>query len=145
MNYTEKSLIEFVAAMNIKLDINRAEKGDSWVTCDISYLQSKLGKNMEEYWGLERDMESANMLVDVANFCMMLYHRQVDSQIKEAAKTNRQDLQIILRHAKNQVESAAAILDKEGALTSEEFRLAIHHAMERLNAVSLLSHKGDKL
>ena len=145
MSNTEKSLMEFVAAMGIKLDSNQAEKGGSWVVRDMCYLLRKLDEKMEEYWAMERDMESASALVDIANFCMMLYHRHVGLQVREAAKTNRRDLQIILRHAKEQMESAMAILDKEGEVTSEEFRLAIHHAKERLNAVDIISHKGDKL
>ena len=145
MNYTEKSLIEFSAAMSIKLDTNQTEKGDSWVTCDISYLQRKFDEKIDKYWSLERDMESASALVDVANFCMMLYRRHVDSQVKTAAKTDRRDLHIILQHAKEELESAVAIFDKGEPVTSEEFRLAIHHATERLKTVNHISHKGDKL
>lgn len=145
MTYTEKSLMEFVAAMDIRLDINQAEKGNSWVTCDMGYLQCKLAKKMEEYWSMERDIESASALVDVANFCMMLYHRHKDSQMKEVAKANRRDLRIILQHTKEEIESAVAILDKEKPVISENFRLAIHHATERLNAVSLISHKGNEI
>lgn len=144
MSYTENSLIEFVAAMSIKLDLNQVEKGDTWVTCNIGHLQNKLDEKIHEYWTVERDRESADTLVDIANFCMMLHHRHMDLRVRAAAKINRRDSGAILRQAGKQMESAMTIFDREGGVTSEEFRLAIHHVMESLSAVNQISHKGTK-
>lgn len=113
MSYMETSVINFGAAMSIKLGTNQAEKGNSWVTCDIGYLQRKLGEKMEEYWGVERDTDSADALVDVANFCMMLYYRHLDSHDKEVEKMDRRELRVLLRCAKEEIESAVATLDQE--------------------------------
>jgi len=80
MNYTESSLIEFVAAMSIKLEANQAAKGDSWVTSDMGFLRHELDGKLDEYWSMERDMERAGALVDIANFCMMLYLRHKENK-----------------------------------------------------------------
>ena len=84
---TEKGLKEFVEQMKLKLDdLNQEEKGDSWVTCDITFLKGKLREEIAEYYGEEGSMKSAKELVDIANVCMMLYHRHVEAWAKRATE-----------------------------------------------------------
>ena len=83
---TEKGLKEFVEQMKLTLDLNQGEKGDSWVTCDIKFLKGKLREEIAEYYGEEGSMKSAKELVDIANVCMMLYHRHVELWAKQAAE-----------------------------------------------------------
>jgi len=144
MTYTEKVLRNFVAAMDIRLTANQAEKGDYWIGGSVGDLQRKLDKNIKEYGSMERDMENPSALVDIAIYCMMLHHRHINSQVNGAAKANRLDLQILLQHAKEEVEGAVALLDKDKPISSEDFRLVIHLVTRRLNAVSEISlRKGE--
>lgn len=86
---TEKGLKEFVELMKLKLDLNQEKKGDSWITCDIEFLEDKLGEELEEYLKTKNDAQfyrSAQELVDVANICMMLHHRYIDVWAKQAAE-----------------------------------------------------------
>jgi len=75
---TEKGLTEFVKKMKSTLDIHQEEKGDSWVNCDIEYLEKKLMDEIGEYEIAERPLHKAEELVDIANMCMMLFHRHLD-------------------------------------------------------------------
>ena len=83
---TETGLRWFVVQMKLKLDMNQEEKGDSWVTCDIEFLEKKLREEIEEYHKGEGRMKSAHELVDIANVCMMLYHRHVDEWAEQAGE-----------------------------------------------------------
>lgn len=83
---TEQGLKAFVEQMKLKLDLNQEEKGDSWVTCDIGFLKGKLREEIAEYYGEEGSMKSGRELVDIANVCMMLYHRHIEVWAKYATK-----------------------------------------------------------
>jgi len=54
-----------------KYMIRRRLYGDSWQTCNISYLQERLMKEIEEY----KETKSKDELVDITNFCLMLIER----------------------------------------------------------------------
>lgn len=83
---TKTGLRDFVEQMELKLDLNQEEKGDSWVTCDITFLEGKLREEIAEYYKEEGSMKSTRELVDIANICMMLYHRHFDIWAKRAGE-----------------------------------------------------------
>jgi len=83
---TEEGLKQFVEQMKLKLDTNQKKKGDSWVTCDVKFLEEKLRGEITEYYEEEGSMKSAQELVDIANVCMMLYHRHFDIWAKQAGE-----------------------------------------------------------
>jgi len=83
---TEMGLEEFIVEMKLKLDMNQTKKGDSWVTCDIGFLQDKLREGMQEYYDAEGSMIGARELVDIANVCMMLFHRYREEWAKRAGE-----------------------------------------------------------
>ena len=83
---TEEGLKEFVELMKLKLDLNQEEKGDSWVTCDVRFLKGKLREEIAEYYEEEGSRKSAQELVDIANVCMMLYHRYFETWAKRAGE-----------------------------------------------------------
>ncbi len=68
-----KEVKEFAEAMEIILRKHDNKKGDSWKRLDMEYLFSILGEEYEEakYSGKDNHLE----FVDLANVCMMLYHR----------------------------------------------------------------------
>jgi len=51
------------------------EKGDSWKTCSIGFLEKKLKEEFEEWSKQDGDMAKQRETVDIANICMMLFHR----------------------------------------------------------------------
>lgn len=75
---TQDALNEFVQEMNNKLDENQEEKGDSWNDCDLQFLFDKLDEEIKEFKDEPKPLAKAHELVDVANICMMLYHRYID-------------------------------------------------------------------
>jgi hypothetical protein len=77
-NLTEAGLDRFVEQMKLKLDQNQEKKGDSWVTCPIKNLEQGFYRERFEYVDATNLMEKAKELMDVANFCMMLYNRYLD-------------------------------------------------------------------
>jgi hypothetical protein len=77
-NLTEAGLDRFVEQMKLKLDQNQEKKGDSWTTCEIGYLEEAMMHECYEYDQASSLMKKAKELVDVANFCMMLYNRYLD-------------------------------------------------------------------
>lgn len=83
---TKIGLESFVEQMKLKLNINQEKKGDSWVTCDIKFMEDKLMEEINEYYAEKGDMKRAKELVDIANICMMLYHRHMKAWAKQAAK-----------------------------------------------------------
>ena len=61
----------FAQAMETTLRRHRV-KGNSWQRCDIQYLEDRLQDEVKEF-SVSHDPEE---LVDIANFCMMLWNRQ---------------------------------------------------------------------
>ena len=70
-------LQSFAEAMEEVLKRNDYKSG--WQDCKVSYLQHRLVEEMGEYFrSLEMDVQATwrqKELVDIANFCMMLWHR----------------------------------------------------------------------
>ena len=87
---TEKALSEFVIQMEDTLQKHSGEKGDSWNDCDMQFLIDKLEEEIKEYRDETKPLAKAEELVDVANMCMMLYHRYMDiwvDKVSEFVKT----------------------------------------------------------
>ena len=82
---TDDELKTFIDAMKLKLDLNQEEKGDFWATCDIEFLEDKLLEEIGEYLDESRHGKKSQELVDVANICMMLYHRHFNIWVMNAA------------------------------------------------------------
>lgn len=65
----------FAEAMEAKLKLNESKGGWGPDNCGIDYLEDMLDNKIQEY----RDsLEDSKELVDIANFCMMLYTRYMD-------------------------------------------------------------------
>lgn len=62
-----------VMAMETTLKRHEKAKGDSWKTCDITFLENKLIEECNE-WAETKDKHE---LVDIANICMMLFNRKL--------------------------------------------------------------------
>ena len=82
MIQTDDGLKAFVDAMKLKLDLNQDRKGDSWATCDIEFLEDKLLGEIKEYLDESKHGKKSRELIDVANICMMLYHRHFNIWLK---------------------------------------------------------------
>jgi len=64
-------ILDFAKEMDKTMNRHQVSKGDSWKTCEISFLKNKLGEEYEEFIETVRPSE----LIDIANICMMLHHR----------------------------------------------------------------------
>lgn len=86
---TENGLKDFVMAMKVTLYKHEKEKGNSWCNCDIQFLVDKLEEEIKEYREETKPLAKAEELVDVANMCMMLYHRYINIWAEKAGKIMR--------------------------------------------------------
>ena len=68
-----KAVREFAEAMEGVLQSNDAKGGWGEGKCDIEYLEQRLLDEVDEW----KQFESPYELLDIANFCMMLYHRNL--------------------------------------------------------------------
>ena len=78
MNELEKvrpEIEEFALAMEQMMSMHDGRKGDSWKTCDLNHLQKKLLEEFAEYIYPDEECFVDAELIDIANICMMLYHR----------------------------------------------------------------------
>jgi len=66
----------FAMAMETKLKRHDKDRGDSWKDCDKSFLRGRLIDEVTEY--LDSYPCDRKELVDIANFCMMLWYRDID-------------------------------------------------------------------
>lgn len=71
---------EFAEAMEKKMAEKDYHKGDSWKQCPEQVLRLGLSNEINEWWQLKlnkpKDHKNEAMeLVDIANFCMMLWNR----------------------------------------------------------------------
>ena len=78
---TEIGYRRFREVMRARLRINQDEKGDSWVTCDIEFLEDKLLEEIEEYLSAKKHVDKKEEAIDIANICMMLYNRHFGAMI----------------------------------------------------------------
>jgi len=76
----ENGLRMFVASMKLFIEKHESEKEDSWVRCDIDYLEDNLQHEIYEYNTAKTHDGKTKELVDIANMCMMLYHRHIEER-----------------------------------------------------------------
>jgi len=70
-------LQEFAFEMERILSLHDESKGESWRTCTIGFLEGKLHEELSEYASSPCRSGKCDELVDIANICMMLYHRRL--------------------------------------------------------------------
>ena len=75
---TKTGLKQITAAMELVLDKHQEAKGNSWVSCNIQFLEDKLKEEFEEYQKERKPLAKAEELVDLANIAMMLYDRHLE-------------------------------------------------------------------
>lgn len=75
-----KEILEFAEVMEDVMRINDDKKGDSWKDCEISFLESKLIVDFAEWLQTRNYNLSKNEVIDIANYCMMLFHRYDEIQ-----------------------------------------------------------------
>lgn len=80
---TDKGLDGFIEKMRRKLNSKQEKNNDSWVICDIDYLENKLFEEINEYLEDSRHGRKSEELIDIANVCMMLHHRHLDLWTKQ--------------------------------------------------------------
>lgn len=71
------SIREFAIEMEAVMSKHDDRKGNSWKGCEIEYLETKLKTEFEE-WKEEmmgRTDKRGDEVIDIANMCMMLWHR----------------------------------------------------------------------
>lgn len=71
-------IMKFAEHMEVIMRVHDDKKGDSWKTMRIIDLKNMMAKEWLEYTRFEHETE----LIDIANFCMMIWHRE--SEKKEA-------------------------------------------------------------
>lgn len=74
---TENAFDSFTMKMRNVLEENEKQKGNSWASCDLQFLLDKLDEEIKEFKDESKPLAKAEELADVANICMMLYHRYV--------------------------------------------------------------------
>jgi len=70
-----EDLEEFILEMEKVLAKHDEQKGNSWKTCDIKFLENKLIEEFEEWKNQPKRTGKGDETVDIANVCMMLWHR----------------------------------------------------------------------
>jgi len=80
MENLRPELVSFAEEMESVLKAHDEDRGDSWKTCDIDFLQTRLEDEVQEY----KQFEDFSELLDIANFCMMLWWRS-----REARKSSK--------------------------------------------------------
>lgn len=82
----------FATEMEATMNKHKEEKGDSWKTCSMNFLERKLEEEMDEYVSSRDPRE----LPDIGNCCMMLYNRKTrDMKKKQPEKQFAIDLEIM--------------------------------------------------
>lgn len=70
-----EDLEKFALEMEKILLKHDKKKGDSWKTCDIKYLENKLEEEFREWKNTSVPLNKGVEVIDIANICMMLWHR----------------------------------------------------------------------
>ena len=87
---TKYGLNRFYKGMYKILEDNYKTKKDSWITCDLGFLQRKLKEEVKEYFEATNDIERMKEVLDIANICLFLYIRCMltigESQFNEHLK-----------------------------------------------------------
>jgi len=77
-----KSIKEFAEQMEKVMQMHDRYKKDSWKTCKVEYLEKKLVEEYKEWQDITMGCNAKDEVIDIANICMMLYHRY-NSGLKE--------------------------------------------------------------
>lgn len=65
-------IMQFAVAMEAVMSMHDAKKGNSWRIAPLEYLIDKLKEEFVEW----ETTPSKKELIDIANVCMMLFHRR---------------------------------------------------------------------
>ena len=71
-----KEIMDFAVEMELKMQTHDEDRGDSWKVCGLSDLAKGLEREMHEY-ALSGNRQE---LVDVSNYCMMVWNRRRSSR-----------------------------------------------------------------
>ena len=121
MANNDKVVEVFAGYMLDVMNKHQQMKGDSWKTCNLGFLEGKLHEEFAEY----ADSGDKRELVDIANICMMLYHRKtvpfLDLPSPKKVKETRGEIEERLRrsHAGSQIQASSIMRLQEG-ITEEE-------------------------
>ena len=69
-----KEILEFAEQMEMVMQENDGDKGDSWKNLSIDFLDEKIDEEFYEWFESGDKAE----LIDIANVAMMLWHRLTD-------------------------------------------------------------------
>lgn len=75
-------------AIEMETILRRNDYKDGWEDCNIEWLEERLQEELQEYFDCKKDNYSRKELkqdeiIDVANFCMMIYEyykREIDNE-----------------------------------------------------------------
>lgn len=70
---TKYGLKIFTEKMCVILEKNYERKKDTWLTCDIGFLQRKLKEEVNEYFSAKSDIHRMQELIDISNICLFLF------------------------------------------------------------------------
>jgi len=110
-----KDLVEFANDMELVLRDHDAIKGETWRTCDGKYLYRRLFEEIGELGIARDDQERRRELIDIANLCMMLWHRLRPMPPEVECKCKVPAVKVILYHI-NGTEAYHSVCDKCGGL-----------------------------
>ena len=121
----DKDIEFFAAEMEATMNMHKPEKGDSWKTCSIEFLESKLREEFKECqneYGLPGETHE---LVDLANICMMLHNRKImDVRPKAKDMQFAIDLEILQQNG-NKPFTTTVRYKIDGNITPEALKSAI--------------------
>jgi hypothetical protein len=66
-------IMEFAEEMEKKMASHDRERGESWKQCSLEYLRARLSEEVIESYVPNADPRE---VIDVANFCMMIFHNR---------------------------------------------------------------------
>ena len=78
-----ESIQAFADEMQLVMSKHDEDKGESWMDCPAKYLLDGLDTEIEELAKARGNLNIANVreeLVDIANYCMMLWNRLDDGR-----------------------------------------------------------------
>ena len=75
-----KEIMDFALVMEKVMRLHDRYKKDSWKECKLSYLEKKLIEEYKEWNDAGKECPAKNEVIDIANVCMMLFHRYDEIQ-----------------------------------------------------------------
>jgi hypothetical protein len=70
-----EEILEFAREMEKVITEHNLRYGDSWRTCDVNALRKHLKEEYREWKDSTDDLFEREDCVDIANLCMMIWHR----------------------------------------------------------------------